>query len=587
MVNTKNINGYWKIPDNLDTESFDFNWRPDWRDPPYIHQFGTQWQKTGGPQWVVEGAFGVKYQSGQIARALPCKDNYKVCTDEEVIFDWSWHPDNTEPPYIYTWGNQSVPGEVAPTLEYHAPGATVRKYMPDPVTIIHKPTNILFIKHSSGNILTTRLPENIKVFEVEYRSSYVQTILNWLRNNPLNEKFLWVISNVCDYANFDFTWKSTPFNHDQLHVFASSIDNIKQQFGDTFYINVQKFIDGTTNLENLENYPYGVNYISGISVPRLPHPVIEYRDDTCLTSLSNVSDNFPYTELVDIENLQEAGLIEPPKLWNDKVEIIIGSSGGTQLFIPYNAVNVVKNEIYDYPYIITAKKMGKNKPLDVIFLSNDEPIAEYNFEWLYKIIKENGAGNRIVRVKNVQGRVASQHTAAKISNTNWYFLINGKLRVDENFDWSWQPDRLQVPKHYIFIAENPVNGLRYGHQAIVANNKKLTLQTDKNGLDFTLDSPHCVTDIYCGVACYNTDPWTTWRTAFREAIKLKCNTDQESMQRLNCWLTVANGNNAEWSKRGALDGVEYWSSVNGNHEKLIYSYEWKWLNDFWSTKYGE
>ena len=35
-----------------------------------------------------------------------------------------------------------------------------------------------------------------------------------------------------------------------------------------------------------------------------------------------------------------------------------------------------------------------------------------------------------------------------------------------------------------------MNGLEYGHQAIVANNKKLTLSTVVRGLDFTMDSRH-------------------------------------------------------------------------------------------------
>jgi hypothetical protein len=53
--------------------------------------------------------------------------------------------------------------------------------------------------------------------------------------------------------------------------------------------------------------------------------------------------------------------------------------------------------------------------------------------------------------------------------------VFAKLEVSSMFDWSWQPDRLQEPKHYIFHALNPVNGLEYGHQAMIAYNKKLVL----------------------------------------------------------------------------------------------------------------
>ena len=41
----------WHIPDKADINSFDFSWHPDYRDPPYTYQFGTQHQRTGGPQY--------------------------------------------------------------------------------------------------------------------------------------------------------------------------------------------------------------------------------------------------------------------------------------------------------------------------------------------------------------------------------------------------------------------------------------------------------------------------------------------------------------------------------------------------------
>jgi hypothetical protein len=66
--------------------------------------------------------------------------------------------------------------------------------------------------------------------------------------------------------------------------------------------------------------------------------------------------------------------------------------------------------------------------------------------------------------------------------------VFAKLEVSSSFDWSWQPDRLQEPKHYIFHALNPVNGLEYGHQAMIAYNRKLVLENTAPGLDFTLDS---------------------------------------------------------------------------------------------------
>jgi hypothetical protein len=142
---------------------------------------------------------------------------------------------------------------------------------------------------------------------------------------------------------------------------------------------------------------------------------------------------------------------------------------------------------------------------------------------------------------------------------------------------------MQEPKHYIFHAGNPVNGLVYGHQAMIAYNKKLVLANSGHGLDFTLDSAHEVVPILSGDAMYYEDPWTCWRTAFREALKLRASLpDVENEYRLKAWLkeysgTIANG---PWSHKGAQDAMDFYDSVNGDFEELRKSYDWEWLSSY-------
>ena len=97
-------------------------------------------------------------------------------------------------------------------------------------------------------------------------------------------------------------------------------------------------------------------------------------------------------------------------------------------------------------------------------------------------------------------------------------------------------------------------------------------------MDFTLDSAHEVVPIVSGTAEYADTKWSAWRTAFREVLKLKCNTDVESQYRLGKWLTVAMElPNGQWSIYGAEDAVEYYNSVAGNFDELKKSYDWAWL----------
>ena len=124
--------GYWDIPEKLDTSNFDFSWRPSPYDRPYIHQFGTQHQKTGGPRFVIPENEGIKYQTHQRAVKLP--DSESRCWRPLVAnatIDYSWHPDDTEPPFIYVFGNQWYDVDTMPTFQYRVKGATQKKYMYD------------------------------------------------------------------------------------------------------------------------------------------------------------------------------------------------------------------------------------------------------------------------------------------------------------------------------------------------------------------------------------------------------------------------------------------------------------------------
>jgi hypothetical protein len=218
-----------------------------------------------------------------------------------------------------------------------------------------------------------------------------------------------------------------------------------------------------------------------------------------------------------------------------------------------------------------------------VFIDNGEVNAEYN--WLQ--LPHTSITNRIRRSSGINGRIAAYHAAAELSSTPWFFAVFAKLKVSSTFNWAWQPDRLQQPKHYIFHARNPVNGLEYGHQAMIAYNKKLVLENTGTGLDFTLDSAHEVVPILSGVANYYTSHWMCWRTAFREALKLTSATDIESQYRLDKWLTVNDaGTVGEWSIRGAQDAVEYYKSVSGDFTELRKSYDWAWLASYAFVKHG-
>ena len=427
-----------------------------------------------------------------------------------------------------------------------------------------KATNCLYEKVmiDHGNAAESEL------ITIPYTNTYLDTFKVLLDSIDVKkEHYVWVCSSVCDYSGFDFSYICDPYAKDQLHVFPSD----KQKFGDTFLIDVNKMrtlIDEMTTLEDYEK----INFNQHQRVKRLPAPVVITED----THVNFVPfEKFPYTILQTVDHADlNVTDVEPMSLW-DRKNILVTSTGGTRIVVPREAKKYIKKELYDYPYITKMASPMKSKPMDIVFLSNGETGAEENYDHLLKVTK--GMPNRVVRVDGVNGRVAAYHASAEASNTPWAFTVFAKLTVNPKFDWSWQPDRLQIPKHYIFYATNPVNGLEYGHQAMIAYNKKIVLGNPGVGLDFTMDNEHAVIEINSGMANFNTDEFSTWRTAFREALKLRASGTIESEYRLNIWKTVAVGDFAESCLDGVHQALEYYDEVDGDMAALRLSYDWAWL----------
>jgi hypothetical protein len=551
----------WHIPPNIDADSFDFSWHPLPSDH-YQHHFPTQWQSAGGPVYNL-GADSVKLETAQHAVARPTNKSWTVPLGVDPV-DQSWHPNPFDPPYIYQFGtqHQRTGGPV-----YTVSGATDIKYVDQiRATTNRVATAVYEIDHLCGN--AGKIANTTRI--VRYFDNYRDTLIRIAKSIGDQHEFVWICSSICDYTGFDFSWHPEQWQATMLHVFRSN----DQKFGDTFFMHVPTFAVRAEKKELLEWYD--VNFVD-ISVPRNAMPVIVHSNDSQVDAVKTADWSGPLAMFTNYDYVP-GNMVTVP-LWREEIKTIVPvSDGAGSVVVPKVAVPYIKTQLYDYAHIDRTQRMLKDSPLDIVFISNGEINAEDNWMMLEnRILKLEP--NKLHRVDGINGRVAAYHAAAQASTTPWFFAVFAKLTIDFKFDWRWQPDRMQQAKHYIFHARNPVNGLIYGHQAMIAYNRQLVLDNPGVGLDFTLDSPHEVVPILSGVAHYNTSPWSSWRTAFRECIKLKASLpDVESEYRLGKWLDV-NSDEAEpqWSRWGAEDAVEYYDSVGGDFEELKKSYEWSWL----------
>jgi hypothetical protein len=555
---------FWWITYLADYSGFDFLWEPVPWQSHQRHAWPSQWQKDSGVYLVPRSGYtDTNYHTVPVVNRVHKEpDRWKVPKGINTdSFDWTWHPDPTEPPYTYQFGTQH---QRTGGPQYCVKGATDIKFVDQiRVTTSRVATAIYEIDHMDG--AAGAIPNTTRC--VRYFDNYRDTLIRIARSIGNEHEFVWICSSICDYSNFDFSWHPEQWQASMLHVFASD----GEKFGDTFFMHVSTFACRAENTALLEWYD--CNFVD-VSVPRRPMPVVEHSYDSQAQAVRALPFDGPLALYTTTDYVP--GNLATVPLWRTETKTIVPlSTGATSVIVPKAAVGDIQTQLYDYPHIDRTHRMLKDEPLDIVFISNGEKDAEANYSWLKTVARH--VNNRIHWSDGVTGRVAAYHSAAQASTTPWFFAVFAKLRVNQHFDWSWQPDRMQQAKHYIFHARNTINDLEYGHQGMIAYNKKLVLENSGTGLDFTLDQPHEVVPVLSGEAIYYTSNWIAWRTAFRECLKLRASLpDVENEYRLKQWLDVDHGA-GKWSSKGAQDAVEYYEEVGGAFEALKKSYEWSWL----------
>jgi hypothetical protein len=216
---------------------------------------------------------------------------------------------------------------------------------------------------------------------------------------------------------------------------------------------------------------------------------------------------------------------------------------------------------------------------DVFFISFGERLADKHWE----IVRERAPHARWIA--NVIGIRKAHIKAAEQSKTEYFWVVDAdnELLPDFNFDYSInRRDRAS----YFFHSRNPVNELEYGHGGIKLLHKFSVLKTPEDYFDFTttVTEKNVVVPIVASINRFNESEFSTWRTAFRETVKLASGLIQnqnnvETKQRLDIWLTVGSGEFSNYSIRGAQAGYDFYIENCESKEKLKMINNFSWLEE--------
>ena len=220
---------------------------------------------------------------------------------------------------------------------------------------------------------------------------------------------------------------------------------------------------------------------------------------------------------------------------------------------------------------------------DIVFISFNESNADnLYFEFLKKIVN---IPNRIHRIHGVKGIHQAHRQAAKQVTTSMFYAVDADAEILLSFTFDIKLDPSEEDIVHVWRSINPINNLEYGYGGIKLLPTQLTLNMDTSSPDMTTSiSPRfkSMTTV-SNLTAFNVDPFSTWRSAFRECAKLASRTiagqvDNETAYRLKVWTHIGGDQPfGEYAKGGASAGEWFGRTYKDNKEMLAKINDYAWL----------
>ena len=240
---------------------------------------------------------------------------------------------------------------------------------------------------------------------------------------------------------------------------------------------------------------------------------------------------------------------------------------------------------WDYGFVVAKKEVditaSRPKPFDIVFISYNETSAETH----YKALQQRFPHAK--RVHGVKGIHQAHIKAAKLCDTDMFWVVDGDAVILDDFDFDYQVARWDRDVVHVWRSRNPVTGLEYGYGGVKLLPTKMTIEMDVNSTDMTtnISSKFRAVQEVSNITQFNTDAFSTWRSAFRESVKLAINGDEESTERLQAWLhPVPDADFRHDAKHGAEQGQAYAIANRNDSEALSKINDFDWLKERYESR---
>ena len=395
-------------------------------------------------------------------------------------------------------------------------------------------------------------------------------------------KFFWCIyPDIIINDSFDFSYTPDAWSQDYIHIFLNNTayDGIslvpknaevtERESKHRFYMNkkdveIVASIPKTYDIFNADTYE---EYLHALEISKTEMFWV-------VPSSVDVSDDFKFDLYFDHHNTYDRNINH----------VMLNGEYHDGVILCSKNVKISQRE-WHFKFISKKKEhdilASTPKPYDIVFISYREPNAEEN----YSALKERFP--RAKRIHGVKGIHQAHIEAAKLCDTPMIWIVDGDAQVVDEFNFDYQVPAWQYNHVHVWRSKNPINGLVYGYGGIKLFPRELTenMDTSKPDMTTSISDKFVAIKEVSNITGFNTSEFDTWKSAFRECVKLSSKTidrqkDDETTRRLAIWTNI--GKDKPYGKYailGAREGMAYGSKNKGNLEELKKINDFDWLKD--------
>ena len=224
---------------------------------------------------------------------------------------------------------------------------------------------------------------------------------------------------------------------------------------------------------------------------------------------------------------------------------------------------------------------------DIVFISYNESNADKNWE----LLKSRFPSAK--RIDGVTGIHQGHIKAAKKCFTKMFWVVDADAELLDDFSFDYEVDKYNLDTVHVWRSHNPVNDLIYGYGGVklLPRTKTIKMDTSKPDMTTSISNSFKAIQETSNITAFNTDPFSSWRSGFRECAKLASQTidrqrNSETLERLETWCNQ--GVNRPFGVdaiKGATEGRKFGEENKDNPSELQKINDFDWLFEKFYVKH--